>query len=127
MTDHKDLTPAHLKCAISISCPSIHRLEDGRLLVVGENAVAKAIDIKNQPLGDNELAIVISEDLLSELKKEWVREALANPSDAIIAAMRDAYNVDVLGFEKGTVHGKDIEALVQDDVRKLAAAAARAI
>lgn len=34
----KDLTPSHFRCAMSMSCPSVHELDDGRLAITGELA-----------------------------------------------------------------------------------------
>ncbi len=34
----KNLTPEHMRCFSVSQCPSIHQLEDGRLLIVGERA-----------------------------------------------------------------------------------------
>lgn len=83
-----NLTPPHLRCDWG-GCPSIHRLEDGRLLVVGQS-----ID-ETTPLGDigdNEDAVIISPDLLDTLKAEWVRATiryLLTHSETYVNAARE--------------------------------------
>ncbi len=70
----RDLTPKHLRCSLG-GCPSVHRLDDGRLMIVGVNAEADPT-ITSQTfldlglrgkIGPDEEAIVISADLLSDL------------------------------------------------------------
>ena len=52
----KDLTPAKFKCAVSASCPSVHKSDDGRTyLITGK--------IKGSDL---EASIEISAELLEE-------------------------------------------------------------
>lgn len=79
MTEPENLTPAHLRCVIG-NCPSIHRLEDGRLLVVGRIASLdeKLAVMANGALwNDDEAAVIISPELLGSLKAEWVSDAVA--------------------------------------------------
>jgi hypothetical protein len=75
MTKTKNLTPEHLRC-IAGTCPSIHQMEDGRLLIVGERAstylfgsvdgeLRHTID-GDKAVNDDEEAIIISPDLLSD-------------------------------------------------------------
>ncbi len=59
-----DLTPKHLKCSATMSCPSIHRLEDGRIMIVGDDGVPEAF-ARDIPVGAAESAVTITEDLLS--------------------------------------------------------------
>lgn len=71
----KNLTPDHMRCPMG-DCPSIHQLEDGRLLIVGKIAPFLEVDENGQglhpedwpvDLNNDETAIVISPDLLSDL------------------------------------------------------------
>src|SRR6185503_5446909 len=75
----KNLTPEHMRCPWA-DCPSIHELEDGRLLIIGERAATYLSGLEDgdrsytingdKPVRDDEEAIVISPDLLSEYVKE---------------------------------------------------------
>jgi hypothetical protein len=98
----QNITPAHLRCAIGASCPSLNQLEDGRLLVVGksveyicrraaiedadrmidygpDNSHADDNAIRNvfrpivETMGGDETAIVISEALLDVYVAEKVK------------------------------------------------------
>lgn len=84
----EDLTPAHLRCAIHVSCPSIHRLEDGRLRVQGE--FDRDMGVVMESGKGSEAAVIISPDLLSELKAEWVRGAVATERERC-AKIADEY------------------------------------
>jgi len=80
----RNLTPEHLRCG-----GGIHRLGDGRLLIVGEDAttfeervvVDACIDLVDAfKIGDTDRVIVISPDLLADYVAEKVaaeREACA--------------------------------------------------
>lgn len=97
MTEPENLTPAHLRCPWG-QCQSIHRLADGKLLVVAQFAHmhppgTQAGDLyeklcDERKIGDDEAAVIISPELLDTLKAEWVREA----AEALTAcqAERDA-------------------------------------
>jgi hypothetical protein len=105
MTDIKNLTPARFRCTYTISCPSVHRLEDGRLLIVGksveyicrraaiedadrmidhgpgnshadDNAVRKAYRPVVETIGGDEAAILIHPDLLSTVMQEEIEKAV---------------------------------------------------
>lgn len=73
MTDIKNLTPARFRCTYTISCPSVHRLEDGRLLIVG----ADGPSFVNGELivDEGESAIIIHPDLLSTVMQEEIEKA----------------------------------------------------
>lgn len=74
----KNLTPAHMRCDVVATCPSLRQLEDGRLLIVGRDAMAVTPDddhvisraawtlYDEKKIGDGEAAIVISPDLLDD-------------------------------------------------------------
>lgn len=71
----ENLTPPHLRC-VTGSCPSIHQLEGGRLLIVGTH-VREIADVTREQVGvaPTEAAVVIDEDLLSLYIAEKVEEA----------------------------------------------------
>lgn len=75
MTGIKNLTPAHLRCAIGASCPSVHRLEDGRLLIVGEDGFPRSREV-GVPCDSDEAAIIIHPDLLSTVMQEEIEKAV---------------------------------------------------
>jgi hypothetical protein len=67
----KNLTPEHMRCDAT-SCPSLHQLEDGRLLVVGEYAIREARDAGvHHELWEN--AVLIEPALLDVYVAEKVR------------------------------------------------------
>jgi hypothetical protein len=65
----EDLTPEHLKCTISTSCPSVHRIViDGKrhLLIVGRLVNSEEVSQELwESFGPDEALIAIEEDLLS--------------------------------------------------------------
>jgi hypothetical protein len=82
----KNLTPAHLRCHIA-ECPSVHRLPDGRLLIVGAEPEMRTVEtydghfedrtfLGNVPVANDEAAILIHPDLLSTVIQEEVEKAL---------------------------------------------------
>lgn len=67
----RNLTPKHMRCAAGASCPSIHQLPDGRLLIVGKKVTDAELDVWDGvnfdlAIGDDEVASIISPDLLSD-------------------------------------------------------------
>lgn len=65
----RDLTPPHLRCALSVSCPSVHELDDGRILITGDKAAIG-------PDGEFEATIIVSRELLSGV---WPEMGLVPP------------------------------------------------
>ena len=62
----KNLTPKHLHCDFGASCPSIHELPNGKLLIIGKAAMAPELaGVPN--LADDEDAVIIERELLSGL------------------------------------------------------------
>ena len=63
----ENLTPERYRCSIGPSCPSVHRLDDGRLLIVGDCAES----ILRQ--GTDEIAVAAYEKVYGsvEVDKEW--------------------------------------------------------
>lgn len=64
----KDLTPAKFKCSIQDACPSVHDLEDGRLLIVGRFAPTELVMKAGIKLGDSEDAFIIDRALLVDVR-----------------------------------------------------------
>lgn len=62
--DMKDLTPKAMRCG-PFNCPSIGRLDGGSLLIVGKRA-SMAAAIERVSVGEDEHAVIISPDLLSD-------------------------------------------------------------
>lgn len=63
----KDITPQHLRCAIS-QCPSVNTIEDGReLLIIGKKPSAELLAQIEGRVGADEYAIVIPAAYFSEL------------------------------------------------------------
>jgi hypothetical protein len=85
MTKTENLTPTHLRCGFG-SCPSVHRLEDGRLLIVGEMGWSHFWPSGLRP-ADNEEVILIDPAILATLREEWVREAVEAERKAIKAQL----------------------------------------
>jgi hypothetical protein len=71
MSKPENITPERLRCVAMASCPSIHRLADGRFRIVG------SLDHDQSDISDRdfEAAIIISPELLDTLKAEWVAES----------------------------------------------------
>lgn len=80
MSKAEDLTPAHLRCEIAASCPSIHRLEDGRLLIVGY-MLGRSEWPEGLKVGIEEMPVIIPPELLDELRAEWIRETYLYASE----------------------------------------------
>ena len=88
----EDITPADMRCSTGMSCHSVHRLEDGQLLIVGKRAPIR-IDDRYPPslesveicasMGPEEDAIVISPALLdgfvSQAVKDLVQATASHP------------------------------------------------
>lgn len=64
----KDLTPANLRCGPS-NCPSVHELEDGRLLIVGKRTSVSAEILATMDLATEEV-IIIDRALLSTIRDD---------------------------------------------------------
>jgi hypothetical protein len=68
----KDITPKHLRCSFGPSCPAVHRLQDGRLLIIGKLADQELFSELNRAgkLGQGEWPIVISAEYFPGLTLE---------------------------------------------------------
>jgi hypothetical protein len=80
----KDVTPKHMRCTYMAGCPSIHELEDGRLLIVGKMAAYPGHSYQGVPIGPGEDAMIIDKALLSTIRDE-VREECAVRLDDLAA------------------------------------------
>lgn len=65
----RELTPKHLRCGLSDSCPAVFRVEDGRdeLLIVGRVPSVETIEKVGARIGPGELAIVIPAEYFNGL------------------------------------------------------------
>lgn len=71
----KNLTPHHLRCAWG-ACPAAYESNDGSLLIIGQKASAEHISKYKADIGDNERAIVVSKELLANIKVEADKSAV---------------------------------------------------
>lgn len=62
----KNLTPQNMRCQGRPFCPSVHELDNGKLLIVGQDGNGEAA-FRRIPVGDNEYAIIVDRALLAEL------------------------------------------------------------
>jgi hypothetical protein len=62
----KNLTPEHLRCTWG-GCPSVHRLDDGQLLIVGKMASDEEILKAGAVVGLDERALTIGAEYLAGL------------------------------------------------------------
>lgn len=65
----KDVTPDKFRCSIG-ACPAVYDLGDGNVLIIGKKAALKEKNILDNEVGNNENAIVIDKDMLSNVKIE---------------------------------------------------------
>ncbi len=66
----KNLTPKAMRCGPR-NCPSVHQLEDGRLLIVGRIAEPHEMAGSDIDRGDNEEAVIIDPALLDDVPRGW--------------------------------------------------------
>lgn len=111
----EDLTPPAFKCVATMSCPSVHRMTDGSLLIVGSNA-GKCIRFANGKevcAGFGEHLVTISPSLLDtfvEEKTVLLRKRIEELEEALKPFLRgmhpdfsnreaaDIFAVEVLGL-----------------------------
>jgi hypothetical protein len=74
MTKTEDLTPHHLRCGFG-SCPSVHRLEDGRLMIVGQEAETRAVEL---PSGHFQDQAVIGDVSISDAEEAVIIDAMSD-------------------------------------------------
>ncbi len=65
----EDLTPPQYRCAMAMACPSITRLEDGRLEIRGD---LKLVHEDDNSIGRPEATIVIDPGLLETVFTQWL-------------------------------------------------------
>lgn len=61
-----ELTPQSLRCSIG-ACPSVYKTEQGKLVVIGKRPTQEITESIKDKIGDDEWAIVIDPELLSEI------------------------------------------------------------
>jgi uncharacterized protein (DUF433 family) len=82
----ENLTPERYRCPMG-DCPSVHRLNDGRLLIVGQYNPARARMV-GASMGEDETAIVIDPGLLEEfLRRQAGYTAIVEDGVAASAAL----------------------------------------
>jgi hypothetical protein len=72
-----DITPHHMRCFAG-SCPSVHELDDGRLMIIGKRGDFMA-DNLNIAVADSEEAIIIDRALLANVALQGVDRNPSNP------------------------------------------------
>jgi hypothetical protein len=95
MSKTENLTPERMRCAIQVSCPSLHRLEDGRLYAVlkkasGELELRLRSDLP--PAGTDEEAVIIPAALLDTYVEEKVADLRAALKTPYISLHMDGRN-----------------------------------
>jgi hypothetical protein len=63
----EEITPTHLRC-VGGSCPSVYRLSDGNLLIVGKRPSAVLSQQIQGKVTSDEFAIVLDPDYLQNLR-----------------------------------------------------------
>jgi hypothetical protein len=63
----QELTPAHLRCSWG-GCPSVFSLSDGQILIIGKKPSLDLYSQVQHKVADDEFAIVVSCDLLQNVK-----------------------------------------------------------
>jgi hypothetical protein len=62
----RNQTPEHLRCH-SHQCPPVHRLDDGRLLIVGTRASVEDKRAAGASVGPDEFAVTIGPEYLADI------------------------------------------------------------
>ncbi len=63
----KNITPEHMRCQIGY-CPSVHELNDGRLLIVGEYVSTNELrEMGANPNPETEGGVIIDRALLANI------------------------------------------------------------
>lgn len=111
----EDLTPIHMRCTLTMSCPSVHRMEDGRLQITGELDRVICHDF-----ADDEATIIIPPDLLDtfvEEKTGSLRERIKELEEALrpFASWFDSIQEDeaiagAMGLQRIWEDGDDLES-----------------
>jgi len=105
----KNITPVPMRCD-SFQCPSIHELEDGRLLIIGEYlSTNEAREAGANPNPETEGAIIIDRALLATIRDE-VREECALIADR---AASDSKARDTMADDFGVYAAMEIVAAIR--------------
>ena len=71
----KNITPQHLRCTFG-ACPSVFRMEDGNLLIIGKKPSAELADEIRSRIGPGEQAVIIAPAYLAQTdEREATRDA----------------------------------------------------
>jgi hypothetical protein len=65
----KEITPAHLRCAIG-TCPAVYEVDGDDLLVVGKKITSELNEKIQSRVGEGEFAVLINREFFSELQKK---------------------------------------------------------
>lgn len=120
----RNLTPEHMRCD-AFHCPSVHELDDGRLLIVGARAEDVAA-VESVAWGEDEWPIIIDRALLANISvpamtldkarakaRDIVDEAClgeAFATNGVIAALGEAITdaiLDACGEAQGEVKASE--------------------
>jgi hypothetical protein len=62
----EDLTPAAYRCSLG-ACPSVYKTAQGKLVIIGKKPAHEIAETIKNKIGDDEWAIVIDPELLSNI------------------------------------------------------------
>jgi hypothetical protein len=69
----RNLTPSHMRCVYAAACPSVHELDDGRLLIVGEYVSTNEVrQMGANPDPETEGGVIIDRALLANVHAEAI-------------------------------------------------------
>jgi len=61
-----ELTPRALRCSLG-ACPSVYKTQQGKLVIIGKKPSREITETIENKIGDDEWAIVIDPELLSDI------------------------------------------------------------
>jgi hypothetical protein len=61
-----ELTPTALRCTLG-ACPSVYKTQQGKLVIIGKRPSLEITETIKNKIGDDEWAIVIDPDLLTDI------------------------------------------------------------
>lgn len=65
----KEITPAHLRCAIG-TCSAVYEVDGDDLLVIGKKITSELNEKIQSRVGEDEFAILINREFFNELQKK---------------------------------------------------------
>jgi hypothetical protein len=113
----KDLTPKEFKCSYGASCPSVHELEDGRLLIVGRLSQFEAKELGiNWSAG--EVPILIERGLLDKVLKCQASDSETGIGSAPSAFQSDEFAEALQIIAALTDGGEDLDEMLRQSLSK---------